>query len=435
MTSRFEIKTQWGSSDGGTAEERASIGDLTMVLDEETLTRVNDTWSAAVSPSVRVAAYPLALWFATSWWRLRWESSRGETLKWRADTDWKMSHEVPAVGGGYVWPSIRFDSDGEGIIISSFARKRAASEPVEYLTTTSGRVTAAEFESAVDDFVDRVLARLEQQGQPNTTLHEVWQQVRSQRADAEASRELRIEAQLGFDSGNADAGIIKQFLQLQAQAGEQAGLELAAAFAGEDVARRLGVLSTIASSKGIQAKICMLAVDDPGPAPTPWDRGRALAHAFRRALGNPTGPISDELLSSALELAPGVLRAGPASLRSAPGLGIRDTEDRRLLTLHFTKPKETGRRFEAARFMVDAFTASRGDRWLPLTEAKTARQRLQRAFAAEFLVPIEEIEGELAGDYSEDGCQALAEKYVVSDWTVQSQLANHGLISHSAVPS
>src|SRR5207244_5776839 len=80
---------------------------------------------------------------------------------------------------------------------------------------------------------------------------------------------------------------------------------------------------------------------------------------------------------------------GPVeSLPNTPmGLAVR-TGNGEELKLLFRKRNRPARRFEAARFIADYLSAEPRDRWLPLTDAATARQKLQRAFAAEFLGPI-----------------------------------------------
>ena len=435
MSADLEFATVWGHAADGAPEERATIADLSIILDGEVLTRVHDSWSDAVRPSVRVSAFPLAVWFASSWWRLRWEASHRESLQWKAGVHWKMSHDLPAAGGGYVWPFVRFDSDGEGIAINCFAARKTPSEPVQYLTESASRVGAAGFESAVDGFIGRVLARLDEQGVSSTVLHEAWQTVCAHRADAAEARICRLEAQLGFDAGEAREGVLQQFLQLQARAGEQATLEVAAGVSGGDVTRGLAMISDVARTPGVHAKVPARPLIDGQMSGTPWGRGRALARAFRVSLTAPRGPLPNETLASALELDPGELKSGTPSTGIALGLGVRDPSMTSELKLHFSKRSATGRRFEAARFLVDAIAAPRSDGWLPVTDARTARQRVQRAFAAELLIPIQEIQDELNGDFSEEACQVLAEKYEVSPWTVQSQLAKHGLIQPRSVSS
>jgi Zn-dependent peptidase ImmA (M78 family) len=104
-------------------------------------------------------------------------------------------------------------------------------------------------------------------------------------------------------------------------------------------------------------------------------------------------------------------------------LAVRTEADNNLRFV-FRKARKDARRFEAARFLGDFLMASPDDRWLPLTDTKTARQKMQRAFAAEFLMPIEELVGFMGNDFSNERMESAAEEFQVSSLAVRSHLAN-----------
>src|SRR5215472_12351740 len=110
MAERFSVELAWLPSGQGLKEDQLTAAALRIAFPEGIATRVRDMWSQTDLESVHVSAYPLALWFASSWWRLRWEPSTG-----RYSTDWLMSHDVRAAGHGFIWPPLRFESDGEFI--------------------------------------------------------------------------------------------------------------------------------------------------------------------------------------------------------------------------------------------------------------------------------------------------------------------------------
>jgi Zn-dependent peptidase ImmA (M78 family) len=72
------------------------------------------------------------------------------------------------------------------------------------------------------------------------------------------------------------------------------------------------------------------------------------------------------------------------------------------------------------------------DRWLPATDARTARQQKQRAFAAEFLCPIHAVESFLNEDYSQEAIERAAEHFGVSPLAMRSHLANNDRIERFA---
>jgi hypothetical protein len=87
---------------------------------------------------------------------------------------------------------------------------------------------------------------------------------------------------------------------------------------------------------------------------------------------------------------------------------------------------ETGRRFELARLLGDRIVGPHGARLYPATRAYTYRQKMQRSFAAEFLSPFETVDEMLAGDYSMENQQDVADHFQVSPLTIRTLLVNHG---------
>ena len=59
---------------------------------------------------------------------------------------------------------------------------------------------------------------------------------------------------------------------------------------------------------------------------------------------------------------------------------------------------------------------------------KTIDKIRQRAFAAEFLCPIEALLARLDDDLSDDAIEEAADHFGVSERTAQSQLVNHGYL-------
>jgi hypothetical protein len=92
-------------------EVRHTAAMLRIVVGNDVVTRNEDEWAQTVREEVRLSAYPLALWLASSWWRLRWEPlSISRSIPGQS---WRMAHEMSAAGYGYVWPRMLFAFDGE----------------------------------------------------------------------------------------------------------------------------------------------------------------------------------------------------------------------------------------------------------------------------------------------------------------------------------
>lgn len=167
----------------------------------------------------------------------------------------------------------------------------------------------------------------------------------------------------------------------------------------------------------------------------PWERGWSLARSLRVQVAAAEGVITDQTLGELLGLPTHIISNDSPTVRRPLGLAVRSgaSGGARLL---FRKRHPRGRRFEAGRFLVDHFlNPAVEEHWLPETDAKTVRQKTQRAFAAELLVPIASLQDKLDGDYSEDSIEDAAEYFNVSPFLVRSHLANNGAIPSGGISS
>jgi len=431
----MSIELKWLPPFQGTDEIGRTSATIQIRFGAENATRFEDVWSQSVQEGARVSAYPLAIWLASSWWRVRWEPlpSRIRLTQDQvpADTNWRMSHELPAAGYGFIWPLLVFASDGESIRVSCTRSPALSTEPVHYLAEFEVAVPAREFERGIDNFMDLVLRRLDILGE--TELHLLWRDVLAERADREQSTARKIEARLGYDADEAPLDLLERFLNLATEAGADTTDEIAPVCAGSDPMGALQKVLGLASRPGIQGRISIPThAGDPNGTLPPWQRARQLATAVRRSLGFGVEPLNDKTLSDLLQISPDDLNAKPSAY--APmGLAVRTGhQDLKLL---FHKRNRPARRFEAARFIADYLSAEGSDRWLPITDSATARQKLQRAFAAEFLCPIESLRSYLGDEFLPEAFEDAAEHFGISEMAIKSHLANHHLIPRTLVDS
>jgi hypothetical protein len=154
---------------------------------------------------------------------------------------------------------------------------------------------------------------------------------------------------------------------------------------------------------------------------------------MRKAYDFGSRPITDEELAGMLAIPPNAFQKAPvAGARLPLGLAIRNGRGGDLKLL-FRKRNRPALRFEATRMMGDQISTPVQERWLPVTDTGTARQKTQRAFAAEFLCPISALDEYLQHDFSEEAVEDAGEYFGVSAWAVRSHLANHGRIPYEAV--
>jgi len=414
-------------------EVRETYARLSITLGNDVVTRVLDERSNSVRDEVLVSLYPLAMWFAACWWRLRWESTPLERRQERP-LSWRMSHELIAAGDGFAWPRLVFESDGESVVISAHQSNDAA-EPIHYLTRVEDTIPAADFEVQVDRLISLVVSRLDARGINNSELHDLWSEVREERNDPTSTKLRRLEAELGFDPEEGPAEMMRRLEASSDTIGDAATDEVASALAMQNSpTKALDELFAATTQNGlvgrVEAPLKRIARDMPTNE-VAWKQGWDLARTARKVLAFGVDPIDDEKLASVFGIsAADLLDSGTA----APplGLGVRKG-DGKDLELYFRSRgllgRRVGRRFDAARFLADAVYAPLEDRWLPLTDSKTARQKFQRAFAVEFLCPFESLKDKLAGAYSDEALDDAAEYFGVSFQAVRSLLANRGVIS------
>lgn len=424
---RFEIG-DWTQSDDPDPRRAYTAAELIVFVDDIPATKLFDSRSRTVTDRARLPLYPLAEWFASNWWRLHAEAA----YDGYPPLDWRLSHDLPSIGGGFVWPRMRFASDDRTIQVSAQVVPSAAWEPVQHLNDIrpARSVTVAAFDRAIEQLVSTVLLRLTELGISAEPLTAIWSDVQAERADAEIAAWRHWEARLGYDPGQASDDVMARVEGLLDHVGRSAAAEVAPLLISKD-AGTFDDLEALAAGPGIEARMPSLGVTlEQGLDVAPWDVGRLMARAVRDKLALPSGPITDGVLDDLLGTGISFIDA-PLNGKAPISLGVRMPDHG--TTLHFRKRNPVGRRFEAARFLADSLVAAEDDTWLPLTDRATARQKVQRAFAAEFLAPITEI-GEAVGEArTQDRFEEVADHYGVSPLAIRSQLANHGLLTPDEV--
>lgn len=422
----MSISADWIAGGYGPPEIRETLARLCILCDGWSATRANDLRAGSVRDDVFVSSYPMALWLASSWWRLRWEPEPTNS----PGIEWRMSHELPAAGQGYVWPPLTIAYDGEGVEVRARRSSSSEAQPIEYLSDRTSAVPAGEFEAAVDQFIRLVLDRLDARRVWETPLETLWADVVAERQDPAAADYRRLEAQVGFDPDEACTEMIVGLIALGREIGATAVSEIAPAFSGTDDADLVANLRSAVATEGIPVQLAgpLPAAAGPIEAERPWDQGSRLARELRAAWSLGTEPISNEWLSECLSVPASYLQAAPTPARLRLGLTVREDSDGRLFRLLLHKRNATGRRFEAARLLMEMFAGPRADAWLPATDSATNRQRAQRAFAAEFLCPRDALLALLDGDASDDALTEAAEWFQVSPLAVRSHLAFEGTL-------
>jgi len=380
-----------------------------------------------VKNAITVSAYPLALWFAANWWRLRWEPNFTPDSAFSLH-DWKMSHTLAAAGGGYAWPNLTVVSDGENVQLNLKPSQEDLG-PLRYIENLDAWISATDYESGIDQFINRTLKQLHSLGE-QTALHELWQTVSEERLAPSTALQRQLEARLGYDPEDAPQPLLALLVQLASAHGEGAVQELASL--GHEKAEKTikEVRQSLTASadtiklphKSVRKLMELLTNGKPGH---PWEKGRNAASATRKQLGIDKGPLNNKKLAELVESPVQLLESSQIS--GPPTIGMGEVMRGGRAKVVLGKTHKNARRFMTARLIADGIYAGETGNWLPCTNATTARQKFQRAFAQEFLCPYPDlIEWMNTTSPNDDVLEAAAEHFEVSPLLINTAMVNHG---------
>lgn len=423
MTDRFTITYDWLSRDYGDAIERVTLADLAIRVAGKSATKLEDKAARTIRDASRLSAYHLARWLAANWWRLRWEpDSRGH--------DWLMSHQIGAAGGGYSWPNVTFLTDGSNITVRARPTD-TVTDPVRYLADFDERIAVNDFEATVDDFVTRVLMRLDELGVAHSDLKDLWRELSAEREDPDVAAYRKLEALLSYDPGEAPEDFVMQLQEKTGSVGLNAVQEIAAASKWEALQNITQLVQNEAhgSTPILVPNVEKLRRRISGETPEsllPWERASVAARIVRQEWDIAPGPLPTIRLAEILHFDPALI-VNNAGNKLPMEAAFRQPAHGEKVNVLLKHARATSRRFGLGRLIADHITADSSDHLLPATDAKTARQKFQRAFAQKFLCPPEDLRAELRGDDpSDDEIEEKAERYDVSEMVVRNILVDEG---------
>ena len=381
MSEGFEIQYEWLSRAADASLDGLTSAALSITLNGVCVTEVEDRLANVTRPAARLSAWRMAQWLAGNWWRLRWEP---EPI--RPTLDWKMSHNLASASGGYLWPSLTFGSDGETILIRSQASPPSCRGPVRYLRDNRALVAADDFERAIDNFVAAVIAKLPDQVEETDDLVDLWAEIAAERKDPDLYALRRLEASLGHDPEEAPATLIDDLLAARHAYGSDAVLEMAAASHDQALDHlgtlvqgigRSSVVARVSDYDAIRDQYTLMQVS---PSESPWQRGVVAAQIARATWNLPSGPVPTgalaDLFGVDIENCPAENLPISAGLRSSDPEGVRIALNDHCLN---------ERKFALACLVADHIATPQEETLLLLTQARTSRQKFQRAFARELL--------------------------------------------------
>ncbi|MGR3462002.1 MAG: ImmA/IrrE family metallo-endopeptidase [Roseovarius sp.] len=451
----------------GSPEERASFGHLVIHAGQTLLSEGFDHLVDIRRDGPLASGYPLAEWFLWNWWRLRYEPRPTGPVP----IDWRQSHCMAEIGEGYVWPNITIVSDGQRTVIQSAASERGNVSSFRYYGASHPVLLPwSQVEAGIDDFVATVMAFTNEDGVHDTNLDRLWRDLTAERGDPKIARFRRFEALLGADPDELPEEDIIGRLADAAALGDSAVDELAAAAAGVGIEAMLTLeeIRQIAQTNGQEmraedalqfehrsaapqrptvrgeneplAEVMPIANPPtalqparppayltPSEAQSAAELGILAAHEARKRASLRYGAIDNSRLA---EIA-GVSRSVLASVAEKQPISFALRDDGANSRIVLRGKRSENRRFDLARLIGDHLIWG-SQPMRPSTDTRTYRQKAQRAFAAEFLAPIEAVKARAEGDYSDDAKEEVARHFKVSSMVIDRLLKNNHVIPRDA---
>lgn len=398
-------------------EERATVGDLRLCLNEQNVTKY--LAGDKLGDHITIALYGLVDGIVHRWWSIFGERDREFSLK--------------NFRTGYLFPDIRIQFDGAAFEISAI--QCAYTNPdLRFWGGTQEVVTREAGEAWLSSLVEDVLARLEEKGIAYTSAALRWKRITASRRSNE-SIFCEAAGSLGLDPykiSDEAAGFIER-------AEEQFKAESLVEFVGgadkADRNRLIEWVSRMTRTKGSQYRLADLReivekVANEVPdrqGEHAWAAGYRRARAMRRLLNlQQTDRLSFRELSKRV--------GGGSSYTVAPkvdGINALRREAPNGIHIHVRNHGERDganalHLFSLARGIGDAacFPAAQT---APINRLRRAyRQAASRAFAAEFLAPIDEIR---SMQEDEKDQFSIADEFGVSPYVIEHQIENQDRIT------
>jgi hypothetical protein len=398
-------------------EERASVGDLRLFLNDQNVTM--HLVGKKVADHVTVALYGLVNGILHDWWAIFGGRDREFSLRWYRT--------------GYLLPDIRIGFDGVAFEVS--ARQFSYFDPdIRFWAGNQEILTREHAERWLSALINETLARLNQKEIKNTSAHLRWKRIQSslesdERIFCESAGAIGLDP---YDISESAASFIEKSEEIF---GSEALVEFMSGSRGVDRERLIQWVQKMVSDRAPDRRLAELRpIVDKIEAQIPshlgapaWAEGYRRARAMRQVLGLE----QSYKLSSYGELAS--LLGGDGEFSLAPevdGIQALRHEEPDGIYVHL---RDHGDHRRVSATHLFAFTRAVGDavcfsgrETAPINRLIRAyRQAAGRAFAAEFLAPIDEINSMREDSFDE---YSIAHHFGVSTQVIAHQIENESRI-------
>ena len=405
------------------AEEQATMSDLRIMVGQVNACSHWDDRIGAPFDSVRVPAVYLAEGIATDWW----------TIFGRRDG----KHPIWPYRTGFILPCLSFSCDGSTFEVS--AEQLYCDNPgLRFWPAGSEVISRPEAESILGEFVQSVAGRIEAYGIQGSEVALQWSRVSASRQDPDESAFCEAAGALGVNPYS----IHEDDSQLIEKAGDlfegDVVNDFLAGVTNLDRKRRGEILSVAFTFEnetgddshlpGLREAASQISPESKRrfPGERAWAPGYRCAGAFRDTIG----VRPEDGLTSVEAVAE---RLGSRSFKYADGLSgilamVARHDDIYVHMRGTSYPGGPSENFNFARAIGDAVCFPDGRCSVINGLHGAERQAMSRAFAAEFLAPVERVLDMRDGGRTVD---QIANIFAVSQEVIERQVENRSRISQA----
>ena len=377
-------------------EERATVGAIKLFLEGTNAFASREAGTGEKSEALTIALAPLAEGIARDWWR----------IFGRRD----FRHSLLRYRNGYVIPDVALRFDGRDFEVSS-RKPSYGAEELHFPSVSAPSIPRQKVEAALADLVCSVIGRISKAGVTDTPLRAIWSRVAASRSDPEEAAFCEAAGALNLDPyriEDAQASLIQR-------AGQLFHAEPLIEFlAGIGDPAAAGVAKVPTRTSDTIVTTLLEVVDKRGPQATlpvvskaahdvraqarrrsgekAYAPGYRVARGLRRLLGSDNGSSPRSVPSFA------ALLGNPRFESTVQDLGVGALVSRSngSVQVHLSDSNGSERdprsqKFVFARAVGDAFCFPMDGHSVVNGLHGAERQATNRAFAAEFLAPVDEV--------------------------------------------
>ena len=422
----MRFSTEW-ISDGpnASAEERATLCNLQIFVNGENACLHFDPDSKATFEQITVPAVHFAEGLATDWWSIFGGRDR--------------EHQILHYRTGFALPDLSFKCDGSTLEVTG-SQLSLSNPRVRFWQTGTELLRRNGAESTLAEFIDRVVDQLTCHGVASSEVAVRWSRVSDSRSDPDERAFCEAAGALGVDPyliSDSDARIIEDAGDLFTQ---EALIELLAGISRQNRARAHQLLEWVRQTEDRPPDESRL----PDLADiaekirhrvrwSPQDRSWAAGYRAARAVRAEITAEPEERFTSTEVIARKLGTRDFAPTSAIPGvlaLIARSEEDVHV-HLRGHEPNEwtlQAQNFAFARAIGDAVCFPDTQRSIVNELRDAERQAAGRAFAAEFLAPVQSVLDMV--DSGRDDYE-IAGSFKVSPIVVAHQIENQDRIRHA----